>query len=442
MSYDDALDYLYRLQWHGIQPGLERMKTLLSFVDHPERQFRSIHIGGTNGKGSTAAMVASVLTQAGYRTGLYTSPHLIDFSERIRILGRPIPAGEMARLTGRLRAAIEARAPHLAKEVTFFEFTTAIAFLYFAEAKIDLAVVEVGMGGRFDATNLLTPLVSAITQIDLDHERYLGSTILKIASEKAGIIKEQTPVVTAASQPEVLSLFQRVARFNEAPLIRLGHEIAAEGILSKDLQETGSPQRFFYRGKTERRVEISLLGRHQIDNAAVALGILEQLQERGVSLTEEDILLGMKQARWEGRLEVIRRNPLILLDGAHNRSGAKALGLFLTGVDPGRKGKHWLIAGIMQDKNIVEILDALTPWADEVVLTRPDMERAADPGLLAASLKEKSLCRTRIDHLPDAIAYVESHLQPEDALIITGSLYMVGEAKAFFSGTIPSLIRG
>ena len=174
----------------------------------------------------------------------------------------------------------------------------------------------------------------------------------------------------------------------------------------------------------------------------MALGILEQLQEKGISLAEKDILQGMKEARWEGRLEVIRRNPLILLDGAHNRSGAKALGLFLTEIDPHRKGKHWLIIGIMRDKNIMEILDTLTPWADEVVLTRPDVERAADPDLLAASLKREALRCTRFPHVPEAIAYVESHLHSEDTLVVTGSLYTVGEAKAFFSGTTPSLIRG
>ncbi len=455
MSYAGALDYLYHLQWHGIHPGLERMGRLLSLVNHPERQFRSVHIGGTNGKGSTAAMTASVLLRGGYRVGLYTSPHLIDFSERIRISGVPIPATEIVRLTGRLRGAIEGISG-LGEEITFFEFTTALAFLYFAESGIDLAVVEVGMGGRFDATNLLSPLVSAIVQIDLDHERYLGSTVLKIAAEKAGIVKEKTAVVTGATQPEVLALFEETARLKEAPLIRLDHEITVEEISSGPL-EAAEPvqrnavnfalgdllyQRFVYRGRKERSVEISLLGRHQIRNAAVALGILEQLQERGVSLSDGALLEGIKETRWEGRLEVVRKSPLILLDGAHNRSGAKALGAFLAGVDPDRKGKHWLIAGIMRDKNIPEIFDPLLPWADEVVLTRPDIERAADPDLLAASLG-KGPCRfTRIDRVPEAISHVELHLGQEDSLVITGSLYTVGEAKAFFLGTTPSLIRG
>jgi dihydrofolate synthase/folylpolyglutamate synthase len=442
MSYTHALDYLYQLQWHGIHPGLERMKELLPLIGHPEKRFRSVHIGGTNGKGSTAAMVTSVLAHAGYKIGLYTSPHLIDFSERIRVSGIPIPAEEIVRLTERVREAMESGAPHLTQEITFFEFTTALAFLYFAESDVDLAVVEVGMGGRFDATNLLTPLVSAITQIDLDHERYLGSSVLEIASEKAGIIKVKTPVVTGASQPEVLSLFEQIAGSREAPLIRLGHEMKAVHQSSSSPLEKAPSQQFVYHGKRERVVELSLLGRHQIDNAAVSLAILEQLQEKGISMAEKDILKGMKKAKWEGRLEVVRRKPLILLDGAHNQSGAKALRLFLAGIDPDHLGKHWLITGIMRDKNITEILNELTPWADEVVLTRPHIERAADLDLLAASLKKETLCRARFNHLPEAIAYVESSIQPRDILAVTGSLYTVGEAKALFSGTTPSLIRG
>lgn len=433
MSYADTLDYLYRLQWHGIQPGLGRMERLLRLLDHPERKYRSIHIGGTNGKGSTAATVASVLQKGGYRVGLYTSPHLIDFSERIRASGDPIPPEAIVRLTALLRRRIEEAAPDLEPALTFFEFTTAMAFLYFAEAKIDWAVVEVGLGGRFDATNVLLPVVTAITQIDLDHERYLGATILQIASEKAGIIKGGVPVVTAATQPEVLALFEKTARSKRAPLIRLDHEIRTEG---------DRPERFVYRGARERTVRSPLLGRHQVRNTAVALGILEQLQSKGLSLAEEAILAGIGDVRWAGRLEVVRTAPRILLDGAHNPAGARALAEFLADIDPGRKGKHWMIAGILRDKNIAEILRPLAPWADEIVLTRPDIERAAEPDLLLSSLESLPVRRTVRERVADAIAHVESLLQPEDTLVITGSLYTVGEAKAVYAGTVPSLLRG
>ncbi|MFY9269511.1 MAG: folylpolyglutamate synthase/dihydrofolate synthase family protein [Candidatus Manganitrophaceae bacterium] len=433
MPYADALDYLYRLQWHGIQPGLERTALLLSLLDHPERKFRSVHIGGTNGKGSTAAMVASILRRGGYRVGLYTSPHLIDFSERISLSGKPIPEADLVRLTDFLRTRIAADAPELEGHLTFFEFTTAIAFLYFAEQKVDLAVVEVGLGGRFDATNLLAPLVSAITQIGLDHERYLGHTISEIAFEKAGIIKEETPVVTGATQPEVLALFEGVASSRRAPLFRIGHEIWIKG---------NRPERFLYRGVRERIVGTSLLGHHQIRNAAVALGIVERLQERGVVLSEEAILEGLRRVEWAGRLESIRERPRIYLDGAHNPSGARTLAEFLKEVDPDRRGKHWLIVGIMQDKKIPDILAPLLSWVDEIVLTRPDIERAAEPERLRASLPE-GVFHTRLSKgVPDAIASVESFIRPEDTLVITGSLYTVGEAKAVYTGTVPSLLRG
>lgn len=433
MSYADALDYLYRLQWHGIQPGLERMERLLRLLDHPERKYRAIHIGGTNGKGSTAATVSSILQQGGYRVGLYTSPHLIDFSERIRVAGAPIPADEIVRLTDLLRTKIEQEAPELETALTFFEFTTAMAFLYFAERKVQWAVVEVGLGGRFDATNLLLPLVTAITQIDLDHERYLGATIVQIASEKAGIIKAGVPLVTGASQSDVLALFEKTAQAKRAPLQRLDHEIRVEG---------EQPARFIYRGARERTVHSPLLGRHQIRNTAVALGIIEQLQARGLSLSEEAIQNGIAQVHWPGRLEVIRRRPLILLDGAHNPSGARALADYLADVDPDRKGKHWLIAGIMRDKNISEILAPLLPWTDEIILTRPEIDRAAEPELLGASIQKRRPVQTVRERVSEAIAYAESRLRPEDTLVITGSLYTVGEAKAVYSGTVPSLLRG
>lgn len=432
MSYTDALDYLYRLQWHGIQPGLERMERLLRLIDHPEQKYRSIHIGGTNGKGSTAATVASILKRGGYRVGLYTSPHLIDFSERICVSGTPIATDEMVRLTNLLKRRIE-EDPELTSSLTFFEFTTAMAFLYFAEVKVDLAVVEVGLGGRFDATNLLTPLVTAVTHIDLDHERYLGTTILQIAFEKAGIIKSGIPVVTGATQREVLALFEQAAQAKGAPLFRLDHEIKAEG---------DRPEGFLYRGERERWVHSPLLGRHQVRNTAVALGIIERLQAKGILISEEAILDGIRRVEWAGRLEVIRQQPRILLDGAHNPAGARALADFLDEIDRARRGKHWLIVGIMRDKNISDILNPLLPWADEIVLTRPEIERAAEPDLLAAAILKRSPIQTIRERVPDAIGYVESLLQPEDTVVITGSLYTVGEAKAVYSGTVPSLLRG
>ncbi len=427
MSYNDTLNDLYNLQWHGINPGLDRINRLLSALDHPQKRFPSIHIGGTNGKGSTAAMVASILRQAGYRVGLYTSPHLIDFSERMTVNGVPISPKEIVARAQQVKEESDL----LLEPMTFFEFTTAMAFCYFADAKIDIGVIEVGLGGRFDATNVLTPQVTAITQIDLDHERYLGPTVLAIAKEKAGIIKEGVPVITGAIQPEVLAHFEAIARSKNAPLIRLGYEIAVTG-------EGPEAMRYENGGRT-MRVCCPLPGRHQMRNTAVAIGIIEQLSAFPVS--EQDILDGIRHVEWPGRLQTIQDRPRILLDGAHNPAGTQVLADFLMEVDPDRRGKHWLIVGVMRDKNIRELLAPLTAWPDEIVLTRPNIERAAETDQLLASL-EQPLSTTVQPRVSDAIDYVKSKMGPEDTLVITGSLYTVGEALAHFKGVAVSPLRG
>ena len=407
MSYTETLDYLYRLQLHGIAPGLDRINQLLLHLSSPHNKFPSVHIGGTNGKGSTAAMVASILRQAGYRVGLYTSPHLIDFSERIQINGVPISQDEIIRLTEYLKEAVEQLSTH----ITFFEFTTAMAFCYFAESGIDIAVCEVGLGGRFDATNVLMPIVTAITTIDLDHERYLGSTIQEIAYEKAGIIKEGVPLVTGASQPEVLAYFEEVARSKSAPIFRLGHEIVVAN------------------------ADCPLLGDHQVRNAALAIGLIEHLP---FHVPKEKISEGIRLVEWPGRLQTIQTNPLILLDGAHNPSGARALASYLQKNTSGKpSGKKWLIVGIMRDKNIKEILAPLSEWADEVVFTRPNIERAATGAEISTSLPQ-----TVIEKVPEAIQFVLSKITPNDTLVITGSLFTVADALAYFKGVSVAPIRG
>lgn len=368
-------------------------------------------------------MVASILKQAGYRVGLYTSPHLIDFSERITINGVPISQEDILRLTEILKIEVE----HLSIKITFFEFTTAMAFCYFAEAKVDIAVCEVGLGGRFDATNVLAPMATAITTIDLDHEQYLGNTLQAIAYEKAGIIKEGTPIVTGATQPAVLAYFEEAARSKSAPLIRLGHEITVSG---------KSSQAFLYQREEQKRMlHCPLPGSHQIRNAAVAVGVIEQL--RSFPVSENAILEGVRGVEWPGRLQMIQNHPLILLDGAHNPSGARALASYLKG---SASGKHWLIIGIMRDKNIREILAPLGAWADEVVLTCPDIERAASVTDLSVALD--SPFQVGIESVPAAIRYILSRTNSCDTLVITGSLYTVAEALAYFKGVPLSPIRG
>jgi len=449
MSYTETIDYLYQMQWHGIRPGLARMTSLLALFDHPQQSYQSIHIAGTNGKGSTAAMVAAVLEQAGYRVGLYTSPHLLDFSERIRINQHPIPHDDIVRLTQRLREKLERTSPRLAKKISFFEFTTGLAFLYFAEQAVDLAVIEVGLGGRFDATNLIRPLVSSITNIEIDHAQYLGSTISEVAQEKAGIIKTKVPVISTASQPEVISIIEEIARLKKAPLGPVGQAVPAPPEISANTRPLTGATKLLYSGLKDYIVELPLLGLHQVNNATTSLGIIESLQEQGLKISENNIIEGLKKVRLEGRLEIVQRDPLILLDGAHNPAGARALGAFLEEIDPEHKGKHWIISGIMEDKKIDEMMSPLIAWTDEFVLTRPEIKRAANPekiaqivsSLLSPETGQGQLITIK-ENVERAIAHVQSQIKPQDLLVITGSFYTVGEAKGALTGRPPSLIRG
>lgn len=448
-TYSETIDCLYQMQRRVIRPGLARITSLLAHFDHPQQSFKAIHIAGTNGKGSTAAMVASILQEAGYRVGLYTSPHLLDFSERIQINRVPILHDEIVRLAERLRRKLKRSSPRLAEKISFFEFTTGLAFLYFAEQGIDYAVVEVGLGGRFDATNVVHPLVSSITSIGLDHEQYLGSTLSEIAAEKAGIIKEGVPVVSAASQPEVISIIEEAARLKNAPLIEVGKEISATLLSRQGSTPLINPMKIHYAGQREYFIELPLLGRHQVENAATSIGIIESLQAQGLHISEKDIVAGLKKVRISGRLEVMQRSPLILLDGAHNPAGARTLGDFLAEIDPERKGKHWLITGIMKDKQIEQMLSPLLSWSDAFIVTRPEIERAARPqeisGIMAALLAHQGRPDRSVtikEYVPDAIDYALSRMNPEDTLVITGSFYTVGEARGALLGTAPSLIRG
>src|SRR5512143_3207423 len=317
LSYQGTIDYLYALQKHGVKLGLANTVTLMARLGNPHRAFRSIHVAGTNGKGSTSAFLASVLQAAGCRTGLYTSPHLVSFTERIRVDGAPIPEARVVELAERVREAYSRSAGtgrDGAMSPTFFEVTTAVAFCYFAEEGVDIAVVEVGMGGRLDSTNVVTPLVSVITNIDIEHTEYLGGTLEQIAGEKAGIIKPGVPVVTGAMQPEAKGVIEREAAAKGSPVYLLAREFRAVNVVA------GREQVFDYRGldAAYRGLHVRMLGRHQVDNASLALAAVECLRDAGVAVDETAVRRGLERALWEGRLERVAQGPDIYLDGAHN----------------------------------------------------------------------------------------------------------------------------
>ncbi len=431
MTYSEAVAFLLGLQRHGIKLGLDSTLSLLSAIGAPHRSMRALHIGGTNGKGSTAALAASMAQAAGYRVGLYTSPHLIDFRERIRINGVPIPESSLAELTARVRAACP---PTLAP--TFFEFTTALAFLYFMESKVDVAVLEVGLGGRFDATNVVVPLVSCITTVAMDHEAYLGPTLRSIAFEKAGIIKPGVPLVIGALDPEARTVVTEIAREREAPLLALGVDFQIDG---------PSPAACVYRTVAARAMALScpLRGRHQLDNLACAVAVMQAASARGLAVDESAVRRGAAEVQWPGRLEVVGERPRLILDGAHNPAAATVVAAYLAEsrrTVPG--ARVWAVVGMMQDKDHAAFFQRLLPEVDEVILTVPNLARSASSEDLRASIPSAGPPVRLIPRVSEAIRTVLRLAAPDDLICVTGSLMLIGEVKAALQGVSMSPLRG
>lgn len=431
MTYPATVQFLYSLQQHGIKLGLETIRALLARVGDPHRRYPVLHIGGTNGKGSTAAMTASMLQAAGHRVGLYTSPHLIDFRERIRVDGVMIPEARVSESVESLRAAAN---PDLSP--TFFEFTTALAFRYFAECRVDAAVLEVGLGGRFDATNVVTPLASAITTIGLDHEAYLGSTIEAIAYEKAGIIKPRVPVVLGRMDASARRVMEERASAEAAPVSLLDRDFRSEGESAADCGYAGMRRR--YTGLT-----CPLEGRFQLDNLACALALIELADEAGVTVPETAVRAGLRQVAWEGRMEVLGRDPTVMVDGAHNPAAARVLADALAEwrrADPA--GRITLIVGMMRDKHPRAFLAPLLPVVDTLILTQADLPRASSGSELRALLADVAPMAQVAPTAADAMALAKRSAASSDLICVTGSLMLVGEIKAIFRGCSLSPLRG
>ncbi len=377
MTYREALTYLASLEKFGINLGLERITRLLNGLGDPQRKFPSLHVTGTNGKGSTCAMIASILKEAGYQAGLYTSPHLLSFNERIQINGRDIPNKDFTEGISLIRHVTR----RLADSPTVFETLTALAFWYFAKKEVDYAVVEVGMGGRLDATNVLTPLVSVITNVALEHTAVLGNTLAKIAAEKAAIIKPGVPVVTAETKPEALRVMKYQADKNGSVLVQVGSR--GEGF------KTG------------------LIGEHQKLNAACAVAAVRLA---GIKAGKAAVLRGLKKVEWPGRFQVVRRRPLTILDGAHNPAGAQVLVETLKQKYPGRK--FVFVIGVQKDKDAPPMLGEFGKVAREIIVTRSTSKTASDlvGGKKPVSLKQALRLSAGRDR------------------VITGSLYLVADA--------------
>ncbi|MBM7583223.1 dihydrofolate synthase/folylpolyglutamate synthase [Caldicoprobacter guelmensis] len=423
MNYEEALKFIHSTYRFGSKLGLENIKDLLRRLGNPHERFGVVHVAGTNGKGSVTSMLTHVLHEAGYRVGMFISPYLERFTERIQVGLKEIEPDALARITERVKEKVEGMVGEGKNHPTEFEIVTAIGFAYFAEMKVDYAVVEVGLGGRLDATNVVDPLVSVITSISYDHMDVLGDTLEKIAAEKAGIIKQGRPVVTYPQHPEAMAVIQRVAQERGAPLF----EVNKDGI-EVITSEVGR-QVFNYSFDEERfpGVVIHLTGRHQILNAATALTAVAVLRRQGVAISDDAVYKGMERAFWPGRLEVLRRQPFVVLDGAHNESGAEVLAQAIKEYFVGKPVT--LVIGILRDKDVDAIVKRLCPLADSVIVTRADSPRTMDPAELA--VRAGRYCQDVVvePDIEKAIAMGFSKVHPDGVLLFTGSLYLIGKVR-------------
>ena len=428
MDYSQSLNYLYSLGHEVLAAkfGLESTRALLERLDHPESAFRSVTVAGTNGKGSVAAMIEAVAREAGHHTALYTSPHLVRIEERISAGGIEISDSNFSRLATRVRQAAEALAAEgrLTAPPTFFEQVTAIALSHFSESGVELAILEVGLGGRLDATNAVDPIVSAVTSIDYDHQNILGGTIKEIAAEKAAIIKPGARAVIGrqkfAAATEIL--MRRCLEVSVLPVFAnepLNVGIGEGGRIAFDYESTLS---------NYSRVLLGLRGRHQAENAAAAIEAAEVLSGLGFEIPRKAIIKGLREVRWPGRLELIEDRPAFLLDGAHNAGGAKSLRAYL---EEFWQGHVTLMFGAMGDKDIEAMAVELFPAATTIVLTRPSDPRSANNARMGKCALNSSRNVIFTETVPQALSWARNVTPPDGLICVAGSLYLVGEVKKF-----------
>ncbi len=414
-SYNNCLKTMYGLRRFGIKLGLSTIKNILKGLGNPHHRFSSIHVAGTNGKGSIASTLASILHTSGYKVGLYTSPHLIRFNERIRINDRFISDDDVVKSYEAVKAV-----HHGDREPTFFELTTAMAFYEFAEQNLDWAVIETGMGGRLDATNIIQPVLSIISNISLEHQMYLGDTIKQIAAEKGGIIKRNTPVISGVKQKNAILTLEEIAKTKLAPFYRLGNHFKVRRTKNKKFN-------YFGVDNIWRNMHSGLLGNHQVDNAAIVLAACELLNKTKLDIPLNYIKTGFEKNYWPGRLEVVSKTPFILLDGAHNLIASRNLARFLSNNLANRK--ITLVTGMLDDKPYAAMLRNLLPVCSKVILTRAKIDRALAPEKLYTIAKELVSDIKIVPDVGNAVKHAVEKVSPQDAVCIAGSLYVVGEAK-------------
>ncbi len=414
-AYENCLAKMFSLHRFGIILGLDTIADMLKKLGDPQRNFNCIHIAGTNGKGSIASWLATMLRNAGQKVGLYTSPHLVKFNERIQIDGRPI---EDDRVISLYETVLEAN--HGERQATFFEFATAMALYEFSRLHVDWAIIETGMGGRLDATNIILPKLSIITNISLEHQSYLGDTLEEIAAEKAGIIKPGVPVVTGVEQPSVIQVVEAASSKNNSPCYRKDKDFQIHLNADGTLDYAGIDCQM-------KNVNIGLAGNHQLDNAAIVLAACEQLKRQGVDISEEVIRTSLLENNWPGRLEKVMDRPRVILDGAHNLTAAQVLADYIK--QEFSLTRTTLVVGILDDKPYEAMLKILVPTCSKVILTQPKINRALNPQTLLPLVQSLS---NEVEIIPDVACALQTAIAqslPEDAVCVAGSLYVVGEAK-------------
>jgi dihydrofolate synthase/folylpolyglutamate synthase len=429
-SYDDAIEWLYNLQWFGIKLGLEKINYLLELLRNPQDEYKIIHVGGTNGKGSVCTMLGSILTEAGYKVGVNTSPHLVEFTERISINGEEISKQEVLRLVNVLKPLVEKINTETEMEhPTYFEVVTTMALQYFAEQEVDFVVLEVGLGGTYDATNIVNPLVSVITPVSLDHTDMLGESLVSVAKNKAGIIKQNGILVTNNNDPEVMDVIKATCKEKGCELFNVGADIQYT-ITNSDLN--GSSFDVYGIENSYKDLKLNLIGEHQVSNAVTAVAVAELLSKFDIGIQESIIRTGLGKTVWPGRLEILQKSPYLVLDCAHNPSAARALksNLQLFNFE-----KLIFIIGMCKEKDIPNYIKELVQGADAVIVTRAKIHRAAEPEVLFQEVTKYVDNVILKPSVKSSIEYVKSKLASDkDLICVTGSIFTVAEAAEIWSG--------
>lgn len=428
MNYNDVIDYINKIEVLGSQPGLARINKLLEYLGNPEKDLKVIHVAGTNGKGSICSMLQFILMNAGYKVGMYTSPHLEKYNERMKINNKDISDKDFANIGEKVIKGAQKCVKDGIGHPTVFECITAMAFLYFYEKKVDFLVLEVGLGGRLDATNVIEkPLVSVISSIGMDHQDFLGDNIESIAFEKGGIIKKNSTTVLYFPNRLVYNVINEICQKMNSTLYYNSN------INIKDLKY--NLERMFFSIETDlyayNDLELSLIGEHQVYNAATVLTVIELLRRQGITISEDSIRKGLKECYWPGRLELISREPLFILDGTHNEESAQALSQFLNN---NLKDKNiTLIIGILRDKPYKKILELILPFVKRVIVTEPDNLRKLTAGELAKEIKAYPVEIVICPDIKEALLLAEKLVLKEDVILCAGSLYLIGKIKFYLS---------